>query len=472
MSREQLVPLEEVQRRQRFSRRSAQPYCILHPAWHIVGCNTPFCKLTGYNEKELLAMSLYDLMTSEWHEVHKQMTQELYQTGLPQRYEKECVRKAGERVPVESLINLVFGHGRNTHFYCAFVTDITSHRRVEEALREWKLRLADIINFLPDATFVIDLNGSVITWNQAIEEMTGVPAEDMLGKGNYEYALPFYGTRRPILIDLVLCSDEQVENNYSFTTKEKNLLIAETTAPCLRGKEAFLWGKATPLYDNQGNLVGAIESIRDLTERKRAQDELQNSLVKLQNALEGVVNALALTAEKKDPYTAGHQRRVAQLAGAIAREMNLTEQQIKEIRLAAMLHDIGKIHLPTDILSKPGQLNEIEMQLIRTHPNIGYEITSSIPFETSVSGALLQHHERWDGSGYPLGLSGTDILLSARILGVADVVEAMASHRPYRPALGIDRALEEILLNRGILYDPEVVDSCLRLFTQLGFEFE
>ena len=225
--------------------------------------------------------------------------------------------------------------------------------------------------------------------------------------------------------------------------------------------------------------VIAIENARlfqavqqELTERKRAEEELQDTLEKLRKTLGGTIQAVASTVELKDSYTAGHQRRVADLARAIATEMGLSKDQIDAIRMAGVVHDIGKISIPAEILSKPGELNLFEIGMIKAHPQTAYDVLKEIDFPWPVAGIVLQHHERIDGSGYPQGLSGDEIMLEARILAVADVVEAMAFHRPYRSARGIDRALEEISQNRGILYEPEVVDTCLRLITEKGFAFK
>ena len=211
---------------------------------------------------------------------------------------------------------------------------------------------------------------------------------------------------------------------------------------------------------------------RELAERKHAEEESKRYSEKLQELIENITKAIALTTEMRDPYTSGHQLRVTQLAYAISKEMGLNKEVIAGIRVAGSLHDIGKMYIPSEILTKPGKLTEIEFDMIRTHPEAGYSIVKMIEFPWPVAPIVLQHHERMDGSGYPAGLSDEDILLEARILGVADVVEAMASHRPYRPALGIDKALAEISQKRGSLYDPAVVDACLKLFTEKKFKFQ
>ena len=214
-----------------------------------------------------------------------------------------------------------------------------------------------------------------------------------------------------------------------------------------------------------------LTSLRDITKRKQAEEEFQQSVKKSHTTLEETVDALASAIEMRDSYTAGHQRQVARLACAIAKEIGLSDDHIKGIRLAALIHDIGKISIPQQILSKPSRLNDIEMGLIKNHPRVGYEILKDVDFPWPIARIILQHHEKMDASGYPNKLMGEDILLEARVLCVSDIIEAMSSHRPYRPSPGVDKALEEISQNRGILYDPDVVDACLRLFTEKGFEF-
>jgi putative nucleotidyltransferase with HDIG domain len=192
----------------------------------------------------------------------------------------------------------------------------------------------------------------------------------------------------------------------------------------------------------------------------------------LRKALGGTVQAIALVVESKDPYTAGHQRRVADISRAIATEMGLSPDRIEGIRMAGIIHDIGKVSVPAEILSMPRKLTDLEFSLIKTHAQSGYEILKDIEFPWPIARMVLEHHERMNGSGYPNGLTGDKLLPESRILAVADVVEAMATYRPYRAALGLSAALEEIAKNRGILYDPEAVDACLRLFREKGFSIK
>lgn len=214
-----------------------------------------------------------------------------------------------------------------------------------------------------------------------------------------------------------------------------------------------------------------IGNLLDITERKLADDKLQTAYSNLKRTLEDTVQTISKIVEMRDPYTAGHQQRVASLAVAIGEELQLTPEVIEQLRMAATIHDIGKIQIPAEILSRPGKLNPLERQIIMTHPQIGYEIVRNMNFLPEVAETIRQHHERLDGSGYPDGLKGEQIRLEARIIAVADVVEAMASHRPYRPALGIDVALAEVSAHSGTSYDPQVVAACLKIFRENGFSF-
>lgn len=200
--------------------------------------------------------------------------------------------------------------------------------------------------------------------------------------------------------------------------------------------------------------------------------EVEESQERLRRTIGGIIQAMAMTIEMRDPYTAGHQKRVTKLAVAIGREMDLSHDRLKGLEMAGIIHDLGKISIPAEILSKPGRISEAAHDLIKAHPQVGYEILIPIEFPWPLAEIVYQHQERMDGSGYPRGLPGEDILLEARILAVADVVEAVASHRPYRPALGLERALREIVENKGRFYDRQAVDACMKVFTRDDFQFD
>ena len=240
-------------------------------------------------------------------------------------------------------------------------------------------------------------------------------------------------------------------------------------------EKQYLNARASSIIDKQKNLGGYFLMVNDITKRKLAEEMLKKANDVLEQRVEerthelkkatiGAIEAIAMTVEMRDPYTSGHQRRVADLAAAIAKKLGLTSEQIEGSYMAGLVHDIGKIKVPSGILCYPGKLSGAEFALIKPHPEIGYNILKGIAFPWPLADIVYQHHERFDGSGYPQGLKGDQIILKARIIAVADVVEAMSSHRPYRPAVGVQQALEEIQCNRGIFYDPEVVDACVSLF--------
>jgi len=264
---------------------------------------------------------------------------------------------------------------------------------------------------------------------------------------------------------LEFCQAEEDAAEVMKVATKRGGWIGELLAKRKDGSAFDVYAAASVVRDPSGRLVCRLASFVDITERKRVEEALRTTL-------NGTIQAIGRTTETRDPYTAAHQRRVTQLACAIAKEMNLPQDQIDGIRVAGIMHDIGKMSIPAEILAKPSKLSETEFDLIKAHPQVAYDILKSIDFPWPVAGIILQHHERLDGSGYPKGVKDGDILLEARILGIADVVEAMSSHRPYRPALGIDKALKEIEKNKGTLYDPTATAACLRLFSEGRFEFD
>lgn len=236
------------------------------------------------------------------------------------------------------------------------------------------------------------------------------------------------------------------------------------------GKKLYFQGNVQVVaWDEKGKPKAVAKIYNDITEHKQAAEDLKDSMLQLRQNLAGTIQAMSRTVESRDPYTASHQRRTTEIACDIARLLGLDKQQVDIIRMAGAIHDLGKIAIPTAILSKPGKINQSEFSLIKQHPLTGFNILKGMDLGP-VADIVLQHHERMDGSGYPYGLRGDEILLEARVIGVADVLEAMASHRPYRPALGIDQAFDELINNRGLFYDPDVVDAAAELFNDSGYK--
>jgi len=330
-------------------------------------------------------------------------------------------------------------------------------------LKESEHWLSTIFKGIADAVIVTNKKGHITFMNPASESLTGWIKQEALGRNlpevfNIKYKQPFESFESSPL--------KPIKEGAQINLVDQIILIDKN------GREIPIDFRASPIQNKNENTNGSVLVFQDITERKLAEQELKSSLTKLRKATGGVINAIALIVERRDPYTAGHQRRVTNLARAIANEMGYKDEQVDGIRMAGAIHDLGKISVPAEILSKPGRLSETEFGLIKLHPQAGYEILETIDFPWPVARILRQHHERIDGSGYPLGIMDKEILIESKTIGVADVVEAMASHRPYRPSLGIDKALKEISQNRGIIYDPKIVDACLKLFSKKGFTFE
>lgn len=301
----------------------------------------------------------------------------------------------------------------------------------------------------PDIIYTLDAD-SVITYiNPVSERILLYSTEELIGKR---------------LLDII-CEEDRPYLTKVLSRAKNREIFKDVTGRFIdkQGKEHVFNISGAPNFDDDGRMTGLVGSLKDVSELKKNYDILQMTL-------QSTIDAMSEIVESRDPYTAGHQKRVALIAGAIGEEMNLPLDTVKGIQMASMIHDIGKMYVPAEILSKPIELNDLEFTLIKTHPEVGFNILKNIEFTHPVARIVLQHHERLDGSGYPNGISGEDILMEAKILSVADVVEAMSSHRPYRPALGIEMAIKEITENRGILYDSDVVDACIRLFTENKFD--
>jgi PAS domain S-box-containing protein/putative nucleotidyltransferase with HDIG domain len=331
-------------------------------------------------------------------------------------------------------------------------------RRFEEELFKSEKRFRELVELLPEIVLEMDTKGRLSFVNHQGFVSFGFSKEEFDG-GLSAYQL------------IVPEDHAKAENYIRQRIGEQNAEYCELKGQRKDGSTFPLILHITPVKQEQETV--ALRGIAvDITERKRWEVELQQSFDKLKRTLDATVKALATAVESRDPYIAGHQQRVADLSCAMAQEMGLPADEIDGLRVAALLHDIGKIYVPAGILSRPGELMDVEMNLIKVHPEVGYEILKGVEFPWPVALTIRQHHEKLDGSGYPDGLDRHRLLLQARILAVADVVEAMASHRPYRPSLGLERALQEILTYRDILYDAGAVDACVRLFRQKGYTLE
>ncbi|MBP1721022.1 MAG: putative sensor protein, partial [Deltaproteobacteria bacterium] len=351
--------------------------------------------------------------------------------------------------------------------------DITDEKQAEETLKESESRLREILEGSPTPTVVIDKNHQVIVWNRAMEELSAIRASEVLHT-DQQWRI-FYNEKRPLMADLLV--DENIEEvkeipHWYAGKYVKSRLLQDayeaTDYSAVRGK--WLHFTSAVIHDTSGNILGAVETMTDISPLKQAEEDLRKSLEKLQKAMTGTVEAMAVIVETRDPYTAGHQHQVAKISRRIAEEMKLPQERLEALEMAAYIHDIGKIYVPAEILSKPGKLSEVELNIIKTHPQVAFEILKNIEFPWPIADIVYQHHERLNGTGYPRGLKEGGICLESRIIGVVDVFESMASHRPYRPTLGLERAVDELTKNRGILYDPAVVDILLKLVKQKKIE--
>ncbi len=345
-----------------------------------------------------------------------------------------------------------------------FGQDITERKQMENSLRKSTLQLERILNNLQDAYFQADTNGNIIFVNpialkmyayNSMDEIMGKPAELLYADRN----------------DRLFLINELRSHN----------AIVDYCSKGLRKDGTTFWASMNVQFvlDDDGNIIGTEGAVRDISERKDLEENLEKhrenleaSNKKLSLLVEQSIKTISKIGELRDAYTAGHQRRTADLACAIAQELGLTADEVNNIFFGAIIHDIGKIYVSSDILNKPGKITNLEYQLIQTHAEFGYNIVKDIDFPCQIATMIHQHHERLDGLGYPQGLSGDQIILESRILAVSDVVEAMTSHRPYRPSLGVDAALEEIAAFKGSKYDCDVVDACIKLFREEGFAFK
>jgi PAS domain S-box-containing protein/putative nucleotidyltransferase with HDIG domain len=361
-------------------------------------------------------------------------------------FEHRIIRADREVRHVLSRTKVVRDSGGRLVGHWGAFQDVTEHRRAEKKYR-------DLFENANEA-IVVSQDGKIAFLNPAAARLVGYPIKHLLGK--------------PVDLGIHPDDREKVRGAYRRRMRGEDIPRIDTLR-LVPSDGSIRWVEANTVMIDWEGRPAFLNLVVDVTERKEAEEKLESTLRNLRKTISGTIQAIIQVVERRDPYTAGHQRRVADLARSIATEMELSYDMIDGIRTAAMMHDIGKISVPAEILSKPGSLGQFEFGLIKEHSKTGYEILKDVEFPWPIAEIVYQHHERLDGSGYPRGLKGSDQLLEARIIALADVIEAIASHRPYRPSLGIEVALDEIKSRKGILYDPAVVDAALRLFEAKGY---
>jgi len=469
--------------------------------------NQAVLDLTGYNSEELIDKEFESLLSPEY----RQLIIDRYQARLageetPSIYEIEVIRKDGISVPIEvSNTTIIYGGEKAT---LSFIRNITERKQAEEKEREHQKNIKllseaaiqlvdfpqnkDIYIFIGEKLKELTGENTVIIVNSIDIEKDILVTRTVLGLGKLSEKIVGILGRHPVGMTfdakdeiLSVLSDGKLHLNkeglYGVFLKTVPKAVCNSLEKLLNIKKIYgvgftrenkLFGNAVIFLKEDAGELKNKQTIETFIKQASIAIQRRQAEERLKNTLDAAIQTMSKIIEVKDPYTAGHQQRVSQLTTAIAKELNLFSDRIEGIRIASLIHDIGKIGVPTEILSKTTTLSDIEFSLIKGHSQAGSDILKAIDFSYPVANIVLQHHERLDGSGYPNELKGDKILLEARIIGVADVVEAMSSHRPYRPSLGIDAALEEISQNRDILYDPKVVDICLRLFKEKKFKFE
>ena len=426
--------------------------------------NDMLCRLSGYCREELMSMNNRQYIEKEDLKKVYEEYNKVFITGEPN---KELIwrikRKDGTIRYVEGAISPLKDSSGKPSGFRGIAHDITERVQAGELLKRSEEKYRLLADHMKDLVWIADLDVKVTYISPSVEKILGytlaelkkIPLNKFLTSESFQVAMNFLSREMPKALearaDYVVNRSVEMEFN------------------CKAGHTIWVECMFSFIRDENGKPLYILGEGRDVTERKLAEEKLQQTLASLKNAVGTTIQVLASALEARDPYTAGHQFRASSLACAIASELKLSQDQIEGIRMAGVIHDIGKLGVPAEILSKPTKLTDIEFSLVKEHSSKGYEMLKNVESPWPLADIVNQHHERINGDGYPQHLKGDDILIEARILAVADVVEAIASHRPYRPSLGIDVALEEIEKRKGILYDDAVAEACLKLFREKGY---
>lgn len=437
---------------------STEGLVLIDSRGEVIRANRAFLDISGHPQQEVAGRRFEDLELfgrTDATDIAQRLVAVLSgQQALP--IETAAVSKAGQQLELEVGFSSWRRMGRIAGAV-ATVKEISNLKKMK-ALQDDEERFRDLIETTSDWVWETDEKGVYTYVSPRVGDVLGYEPSEMLGKSHLDF-MPLEDARQAVgTVARLVASGEPF----------KCMLMKKLHRD---GHAVFLETSGTPFFGTDGYLRGYRGINRDVTERRKTADEVQRTYHKLESTVESVIQAMALTVEKRDYYTAGHQQRVKQLACAIAREMQLSNDQIQIVRVAGLLHDLGKIFVPVEILTKPGHLSETEFAIIRTHPQSAYDVLGGIEFPWPIAEVVFQHHERMNGSGYPVGLRDGEITAEARILAVADVVEAMTFHRAYRPALGLEAALREIVRQKESLYDAEAVEACLTVFLDRGFSW-
>jgi PAS domain S-box-containing protein/putative nucleotidyltransferase with HDIG domain len=415
---------------------------------NIIEVNEKMRDYFGYEIEEIKGKNVYQLP------VKREKIEELFENAV-KIVKIDFLTKDGKSKIGIGLLEEVKGEREK---YILVIHDVTEEellriklKEEEKIIKEWE----NLAEKSLSGIYIYDENFNFLFVNPAFCEIFCLPREEIMKKKVYELIYPE---------DIPLLK-EMARKRFSGEIESASFILR-----AIDRNGRLKYGKVSGRVTKIGDRKVIIGTVIDITETKEYEEELKKEQKLLEKTLEGIIYAITRIVETRDPYTAGHQVRVAKLSEAIAKEIGL--KNIKEILWASFLHDIGKISVPSEILVMPRKLNPIEFEVIKTHPITGYSIVKIIPNFERVAEIILQHHERIDGTGYPKGLKGEEILKEARIIGVSDVVEAMLSYRPYRPALTIDDAIEEIYKNKGIKYEEEIAEVCIELFRSKKFSFE
>ena len=426
---------------------------IVTKGGETIYANREILNMYGYDSIEELKSTPHEVRYTKESFAEREIRKEKRKRGefVPSNYEISIIRKNGEIRNLEVFRKQVLWNGEVQ--FQALYNDITKRKQAEKNMRESEERYRLVVENAHEI-ILITQDKKIVFANKAAEDIIGYSFE-ILSSGEFTKFI------HPDDVDMVVNNHikrlrgEDVPSTYAFKI--------------IRGDGTVIWVEMNVTVIEWKKKPATLIFLKDITEHKMLDEERNESFKRIKNTLDATVNAIAMIVETRDPYTTGHQMRVSILAQAIAAEMGLNSDEKDFIGTAAIIHDIGKLSIPSEILTKPTKLTSLEYDLIKTHSQSGYNILKDINFPWPVATVILQHHERMNGSGYPQNLEGEKILIESRILAVADVVEAISSHRPYRASLGINFALDEITNNRGTLFDEAVVDACLRLFRDKHF---